>query len=138
MSMEQANLISNEQTINIIKKINTDYKSISSQLKNESLIALTQRLKAYDNFQRFTFGRIRTEKIKGKVLLECLYTSEHFKPIYLGDPSQFPLPFSKKTYPGFWEAIVYTVEFLKGNVTPEEDVFVLAFYHRVLVRPNPA
>lgn len=115
-----------------------EFAELASRLSGLTDTALGLRLKAYDNFDRLTFGRAISVRLTGRDLGRDGPPPEAFHPIRADDPSDFPDPLGPRTYPGVWDALQSSIDLLRADVRADEQVFVSLYCHRVLVRPGGA
>jgi len=115
-------------------RIEEDFERIAAELAAEPEEALRHRLKQYDNYDRFTLGRVTSERKRREEWAEP--AEGWFHPVREADPSGFPRPFGSATYPGLWAAIRKSAELLAENVSAGEELMVSTYCLRVLVRPG--
>jgi len=121
----------------ILRQLAQDYESMAMQLAALPEEGLGERLKAYDNHDRFTFGRALTRKVKGRALRNGWFHKNRLQAVRPGDSSQFPgEPFFLSANPGVRAAVERSVEILSEDLADEEEALVSVYCHRVLLRPG--
>jgi hypothetical protein len=131
-----AGLLSNPEIEEINVEIVDDYKRISEQLSSQTDSLLMERLKAYDDFSRFTFGRAITGLMECHELQYRLPDQLEFTVVRKGDPNIFPSPLHSSNYPGVCRAISYITKVLVNDVPPKDRVMLSVYCHRVVIEPG--
>jgi hypothetical protein len=132
-----AQLLSGDDVSSILQQISRDYEAMAAQLANMPEGDLGDRLKAYDNHDRFTFGRAFTRKFRGRELRHGWFRKDRFQAVRPDDRSQFPGgPFFLSAYPGVRAAVERTIEILGEDLPDDEEALLSIYCHRVLVRPG--
>jgi hypothetical protein len=135
LTLEPAQLLCSDAIRKTLRQIETDYARMASQLSGLPDERLAERLKAYDNYNRFTFGRARTAKLSGREFRRGL-TPRNFQAIREGDTSPFPEEMSEWSYSGVWQAVRWSAEVLSEDVPADERALLSVYCHRVVIRPG--
>lgn len=131
-------LLSNPVISRLNRQLINLYAEMALRLKNQSEFELTRRVRAYDNYQRFTFGRGQTKYLRCGDLAKDLNVRA-IERLQFDEPdsSYFPGEISEETYSTLNEVLQYSVGAMFDSRTYDADeVLVTLFCHRVIVPPG--